>query len=73
MAPMKPPVEHEQLPELDETYSLTHLAHRWGVSRKTIRRLLQEGELPFVEVDGQLRIPAISVHKVEEYSETHDV
>ena len=65
-APMKTPAHREPADEFEDSYSLTHLAHRWGVSRKAIRRLLQDGELPFVEVDGQLRVPARSIRRIEE-------
>ncbi len=65
MAPMKCPAQRELANELEETCSLTHLAQRWGVSRKAIRQLLQDGELPFVQVEGQLRIPVDAVTQME--------
>jgi len=65
MAPMKSPAPREPAGEYEETYSLTHLAHRWGVTRREIRHLLQLGELPFVQVDGQLRVPESAVRMVE--------
>jgi len=65
MAPMKCPAQRQPADEFEESYSLTHLAHRWGVSRRAIRQLLQTGELPFVQVEGQLRVPAASVQKIE--------
>ena len=65
MAPMKCPAERAPADEFEDSYSLTHLAHRWRVPRKVIRQLLQEGELPFVQVEGQLRVPAASIRKIE--------
>jgi hypothetical protein len=65
MAPMKCPAERQPADEFEDSYSLTHLAHRWRVPRKVIKQLLQEGELPFVQVDGQLRVPAASIRKIE--------
>ncbi|MEM8947355.1 MAG: hypothetical protein AAGD11_19430 [Planctomycetota bacterium] len=65
MAPMKAPANREPLAELDDTVSLTHLAHRWGVSRRRIRQLLQSGGLPFVEIAGQLRVSSKVVVEVE--------
>ncbi len=65
MAPMKCPSPRQPVDAFEESYSLTHLAHRWGVSRRAIRQLLQTGELPFVQVRGQLRVLASVVEKVE--------
>jgi len=66
MAPMKCPPQREPENDLETSYSLTHLAHRWGVSRRDIRHLLQSGDLPFVQIEGQLRVPAAAVQKVEQ-------
>lgn len=65
MAPMKAPRQRETDAALEDTYSLTHLAHRWGVSRKDVRQLLQDGELPFVQILGQLRVPVRAVELLE--------
>jgi len=65
MAPMKCPAQREPAVGFEESYSLTHLAHRWGVSRREIRQLLQSGDLPFVQVAGQLRVPAAAIRKIE--------
>ncbi len=65
MAPMKCPSPRQPADEFEESYSLTHLAHRWGVSRRAIRQLLQTGELPFVQVQGQLRVLVSIVERVE--------
>ena len=65
MAPMKSPAQREYGDEFAESVSLTHLANRWGVSRRDIRVLLQSGELPFAQVEGQLRVPFVAVQQVE--------
>jgi len=65
MAPMKCPSPRQPADECDESYSLTHLAKRWGVPRRAIRQLLQTGELPFVQIEGQLRVPAEAVRAIE--------
>ena len=65
MAPMKCPTRQEPVDEFERSYSLTHLARRWGVSRRDIRRRLQQGQLPFVEVLGQLRVPIPAVRRYE--------
>ncbi|MCG8449330.1 MAG: hypothetical protein MI725_07115 [Pirellulales bacterium] len=65
MAPMKCPARRWPKDEFEDSFSLTHLAHRWGVARRDIRHLLQSGELPFVQVLGQLRVPKTIVRKIE--------
>jgi len=65
MAPMKSPIHHEAQEGLEESITLTHLAQRWGVSRREVRRLLQIGELPFVQVSGQIRVPMAAVRSRE--------
>ena len=65
MPPMKSPSKHIHDHD-EENYTLTHLAHRWGVSRREIRRLLQEGKLPFVQILGQLRVPVEAVRRYEQ-------
>jgi hypothetical protein len=65
MAPMKCPARQETADDFEDSYSLTHLASRWGVSRRDIRQLLQQGQLPFVEVLGQLRVPIPAVRRYE--------
>ncbi len=66
MAPMKSrPSREPPTDDFGESYSLTHLAQRWGVPRRAIRQLLQTGELPFVQIEGQLRVPAEAVRAVE--------
>ena len=39
MAPMKCPARQETADDFEDSYSLTHLASRWGVSRRDIRQL----------------------------------
>lgn len=61
MAPMKSPPHHDVADEQEESITLTHLAQRWHVSRREVRRLLQSGKLPFEEVAGQIRVPLAAV------------
>jgi len=65
MAPMKSPTHQEAAEGLEESITLTHLAQRWEVSRREVRRLLQIGELPFVQVAGQIRVPMAAVRAKE--------
>jgi len=65
MAPMKSPTNHEAPADLEDSITLTHLARRWKVSRREVRRLLQIGELPFVQVAGQIRVPVDAVRAKE--------
>ena len=61
MAPMKLPA-HERVGEDPfASYSLTHLARLLHVTRRRIRQMLQQGELPFVEVHGQIRVPRTAI------------
>lgn len=65
MAPMKCPSRHEPVDMFQESYSLTHLAHRWNMHRREVRHLLQTGQLPFVQVEKQLRVPRAAVVEYE--------
>lgn len=65
MAPMKCPAHRDGEELLHETCTLTHLARRWRVSRRQIRRLVQSGALPFVEITGQIRVPIRAVEQFE--------
>ncbi len=65
MAPMKCTARRASDDDYQESYSLTHLAHRWGVSRRRVRQLLQSGDLPFMQVEGQLRVSAAAVRMIE--------
>ena len=68
MAPMKCPAAKEPLDDFDDSCTLTHLAHRWHVTRREVRHLLQRGELPFVDVRGQIRVPYAAVEDFERRS-----
>lgn len=57
MAPMKRPAAPEHHDPFEASHSLTHLAHRWNLPRRKIRDLLKAGDLPFVDLAGQLRVP----------------
>jgi excisionase family DNA binding protein len=57
MAPMKCPSPDDRTDQFADSLSLTHLAHRWHLHRRDVRRLLQSGALPFVQIRNQLRVP----------------
>ncbi|NOY41732.1 MAG: helix-turn-helix domain-containing protein [Planctomycetes bacterium] len=65
MPPMRRPVEREACEAAESSYSLTHLAKRWNKSRREVRQMLQHGELPFEQVDGQIRVPCQAVEQFE--------
>lgn len=64
-APMKSPSHRTPSAALAETMSLTHLARRWEITRREVRQLLQNGDLPFEQIDGQLRVPTSAVRRFE--------
>ncbi len=39
------------------TVSLGHLAKLWHLPRRAVRRLVQQGRLPFVQIAGKIRVP----------------
>lgn len=57
MAPMKQPTREADKDRQFDSYSLTHGATRLHVTRRRLRQMLQQGELPFVQVRGQIRVP----------------
>jgi excisionase family DNA binding protein len=61
MAPMKLPAHGRASEDSFDSYSLTHLAHLLHVTRRRIRQMLQKGDLPFVEVRGQIRVPRSAI------------
>lgn len=65
MPPMKSPSKLIGDSALENSHSLTHLAHRWGVSRRDVRQLLEQGKLPFIQFMGQLRVPEYAVRRFE--------
>lgn len=65
MPPMKSTSKREPEEGFEDTFSLTHLAQRWGVSRRVIRQMLQTGELPFIQIEGQIRIAGETVRSIE--------
>ena len=65
MPRMKSPSKLISDSPLKNSHSLTHLAHRWGVSRRDVRQLLQQGKLPFIQFMGQLRVPDSAVSRFE--------
>lgn len=50
----------------DKLITVTELASRWGVSRQTVYRIVNDGELKIVRIRGQFRI---RMKDVEEYEE----
>ncbi len=65
MSPMRRPANFATSPVDEGSCSLTHLAHRWNKSRREIRQMLQHGELPFEQVNGQIRVPCQAVQEFE--------
>jgi len=66
MAPMKCPSRRQSTDVLQDSYTLTHLARRWHMHRREVRRLLQTGQLPFVQIRNQLRVPRAAVADYEQ-------
>lgn len=66
MAPMKCPSRHDPADVFEDSYTLTHLARRWQMHRREVRHLLQTGQLPFVQVRNQLRVPRTAVAEFEQ-------
>lgn len=56
MAPMKKP-RNDSYQQLTGAVSLATVARRAGLPRREVRRLIQLGKLPFVQVRGQIRVP----------------
>lgn len=65
MAPMKKPTP-QTLPEFAQTMSLDAAADKLGVSRPELRRQLGNGQLPFVQVRGHIRVPKEAVEMAKE-------
>ena len=61
MAPMKRPAKANP----PHSLPLARVAQRWHTNIRQIRKLLQCGELPFEQVNGQLRVPLSSVREYE--------
>lgn len=57
MAPMKRPADEVSQGYYQGTWSLGEAARRLGVSKKDLRCLLASGQLDFVQIAGQIRIP----------------
>ena len=65
MAPMKCPSPDDPTDLFADSLSLTHLAHRWHMHRRDVRRLLQTGDLQFVQIRNQLRVPRTAATQYE--------
>jgi excisionase family DNA binding protein len=61
MPPMRPPARRTT----ERSLPLQAVAQRWQVPRRVVRRLLQQGQLPFEQVAGQLRVPLGAVQEYE--------
>jgi len=68
MAPMKRPAKPHLTSEFSSSFSLSQVAHRWHLTRREVRRLLQHGKLPFQQVCGQIRIPQQAVLTFERHT-----
>jgi len=66
MAPMKCPARSEPADVFQDSFTLTHLAQRWHMHRREVRHLLKTGQLPFVQVRSQFRVPKAAVAKFEQ-------
>ncbi len=56
MVPMKRPAKPGHR-HYHGTWSLAEAARRLAMSKKQLRRLLGSGQLEFVQIDGQIRVP----------------
>ncbi|MEM9351671.1 MAG: hypothetical protein AAGA92_01535 [Planctomycetota bacterium] len=63
MPPMKKPSRGGR-----SLHSLTHLAKRWTMTRREVRRLLQSGRIGFEQVCGELCVPEDEVRRFERAS-----
>jgi excisionase family DNA binding protein len=52
-------------------WTIDALATRWAVSTRTVRRLIERGELRATRIGGQLRISPETVERFEERHEAH--
>ena len=50
-------------------WTIATLAARWEVSTRTVRRLIERGELRAIRIGGQLRISPDAVERFEECHE----
>ncbi|QDS99874.1 MerR family transcriptional regulator [Adhaeretor mobilis] len=66
MAPMKRPATKPYLEDREDTLSLDALARRWHITHNEARQLLAEGELPFVQIAGKIRVPCEAIAEQEE-------
>ncbi len=56
MCPMKK-TPNPTFARLTDAVSLGTVARKVGIPRREVRRLIQRGKLPFVQVRGQIRVP----------------
>ena len=63
MAPMKRPAAWDRPNYYQGTWSLREAARRLAISEKELRALLIAGQLDFVQIAGQIRIPIEHVQR----------
>lgn len=63
MCPMKKSPS-ESFQQLTGAVSLSAAARRTGIPRREVRRMVQQGRLPFVQVRGQICVPAKAVREL---------
>ncbi len=56
MAPMRTPPPQQQ-DDWRSTQSIDAFARERGLTRAEVKQLLASGQLPFIELAGQIRIP----------------
>jgi excisionase family DNA binding protein len=72
MPPMKRPAAARSHPlgaDLQmgpETVTIAAAARRWRVTRYRVRQLLSRGELPFIQICGEIRIPRDAIDQWEQ-------
>jgi excisionase family DNA binding protein len=49
------------------TFGIGEAAQRWGVSRFTVRRLIDAKEIKTIYIGGRVLIPASEVQRVEQH------
>lgn len=53
-------------------YTITTLAERWGVSPRTVRKLIKSGELPHIRIGALIRIRPDQAEAYEKQGEENE-